>query len=113
MCIPPTLSWFGFGLHALEQGGPSCNTAQIPNGKYDTNNCGAIASDLTTAEYTNKTWRNLTSWAYPRADYATRREIWRAHRDYQQGLFWFLSHDPQLDPAIREEMAEWGLCGVC
>jgi hypothetical protein len=46
------------------QGGPSCNTAQIPNGKFDTNNCGAIASDLTTADYTNSSWRHLTSWAY-------------------------------------------------
>eukprot|EP00038_Savillea_parva_P030708 m.79593 g.79593 ORF g.79593 m.79593 type:complete len:771 (-) comp9303_c0_seq2:67-2379(-) len=91
-------------------GRPSCNTAQIPNGKFDMNNCGPIASDLTTAEYTNASWRNLTSWYYPRADHATRQEIWRAHRDYQQGLLWFLSHDPDLAPEIRTEMAKWGLC---
>ncbi len=72
---------------------PSCNTAQIPNGKYDMNNCGPVASDLTTADYTNSSWRYLTSWAYPNADYQTRREIWRVHQRYQQGMLWFLSHD--------------------
>ena len=63
---------------------PSCNTAPIPNQKYDTNNCGSVSSDLITADYTNQTWRSLTSWAYPDADYATRREIWRVHQRWQQ-----------------------------
>jgi hypothetical protein len=29
---------------------PSCNTGEVPNGKFDMNNCGPIASDLQTAE---------------------------------------------------------------
>jgi hypothetical protein len=62
---------------------PSCNTAEIPNGKYDSNNCGAMSSDFLAADYTNKSWRNLTSWQYPEASYATRREIWRVHQNYQ------------------------------
>ena len=56
---------------------PSCNTAPIPNFKFDQNNCGPVSSDLITAEYTNSSWRNLTSWAWPAADYPTRREIWK------------------------------------
>ena len=27
-------------------GYPSCNTAGVPNGKYDSNNCGGISSDF-------------------------------------------------------------------
>ena len=89
---------------------PSCNTQPIPNFKFDHNNCGPISSDLITAEYTNVSWRNLTSWAYPEADYETRREIWRVHQTYQQGLLWFLSNDERLPAAQRAVMAEWGLC---
>jgi hypothetical protein len=59
---------------------PSCNTAAIPMGKFDMNNCGPVASDLQTAEYTNTSWRHLSSWAWPEASYATRREIWRVHQ---------------------------------
>jgi hypothetical protein len=74
------------------------------------NNCGPVASDFYAAEYTNTSWRHLTSWHYPDANYSTRREIWRAHRDYQQGLLWFLSHDEGLPPIVRDTMAKWGLC---
>ena len=89
---------------------PSCNTQPIPNGKWDNNNCGPVSSDLVTADYTNKSWRNLTSWRYPLADYHTRREIWNVHRRWQQGLLWTLSHDTRLPFSVREEMSLWGLC---
>lgn len=68
------------------------------------------ASDLTTAEYTNKSWRHMTSWAYPNATFEMRREIWRVHKTYQQGLLWFLTTDPELSPAIRDAVSQWGLC---
>ena len=71
---------------------------------------GPVSSDLITASYTNRSWRNLTSWRYPDADYATRRDIWRVHRDYQQGLLWFLSHDDRMPRSVRDAMAKWGLC---
>ena len=89
---------------------PSCNTQPIPNNKWDNNNCGPVSSDLLTAHYTNASWRNLTSWRYPLADYSTRREIWQVHRRWQQGLLWTLSHDTRIDKAVRQEMSAWGLC---
>eukprot|EP00037_Helgoeca_nana_P028025 m.325934 g.325934 ORF g.325934 m.325934 type:complete len:757 (+) comp27658_c2_seq4:168-2438(+) len=89
---------------------PSCNTAPIPNFKYDNNNCGPVSTDLITADYTNASWRNLTSWRYPEADYATRREIWNVHRRYAQGVLWTLAHDTRIPATVRAEMAPWGLC---
>jgi len=92
-----TLTAHGDSLHTA----PSCNTAPIPNFKYDNNNCGPVSSDLITADYTNASWRNLTSWAYPEASYATRREIWQVHRRWQQGLFWTLSYDARVPQKVR------------
>lgn len=99
-----------FGPGGTGHDRPSCNTMPIPNFKFDHNNCGPISSDLITAEYTNASWRNYTSWAYPEADYETRREIWRVHQTYQQGLLWFLSQDQRLPATQRAVMANWGLC---
>jgi hypothetical protein len=63
-----------------------------------------------TASYTNATWRNMTSWAYPEASYAMRREIWEVHRRYHQGLMWALGNDARIPVHIRTEMMNWGLC---
>lgn len=89
---------------------PSCNTQPIPNFKFDNNNCGPVSTDLVTADYTNASWRNLTSWRYPEADYDTRREIWRVHQMWQQGVLWTLGHDERIPESVRSEMAGWGLC---
>ena len=72
--------------------------------------CGPISSDLNTAEYTNSSWRHLTSWAWPEASYATRREIWRVHQTYMKGMLWFLTTDLGVDPAIRARASSFGLC---
>ena len=89
---------------------PSCNCAEVPNSKWDMNNCGPVASDLQTADYTNKTWRHLTSWAWPEANYEMRREIWRVHKTYLQGMLWTLSHDPSIDAKFRAATSSFGLC---
>jgi len=72
---------------------------RLVNGKTDWNNQGAFSTD-----YIGH------SWDYPDADYARRAAIRRAHRDYQQGLLWFVGHDARVAPPIREQMATWGYC---
>lgn len=70
----------------------------MPNMKTDTNNKGAFATDFIGGNYD-----------YPNGDYATRERIIQEHKDYQQGLMWFLVNDPRVPEHVREEMAQWGL----
>ncbi len=70
----------------------------LPNGKTDINNHGAFSTD-----YLNM------SWDYPTAGYRRRREMWREHRDYTAGFFYFLAHDRQVPEPLRAAMGEWGL----
>ncbi|HEU0119285.1 MAG TPA: FAD-dependent oxidoreductase [Bryobacteraceae bacterium] len=70
----------------------------IPNAKTDTNNHGPFSSD--------NIGRN---WDYPEASYARRKEIIAEHRQYQQGLLYFIANDPGVPEEVRSEMAKWGL----
>ncbi len=70
----------------------------VPNRKTDTNNHGPFSTDFIGANYD-----------YPEASYERRREIVKAHEDYQQGLMYFLANDPKVPQDVREEMAQWGL----
>jgi hypothetical protein len=70
----------------------------IPGDKTDTNNHGAVSTDFIGRNH-----------AWPESNYAEREKIFQAHVTYQQGLQWFLSHDPAVPRAIREEYAQWGL----
>ena len=72
---------------------------RIPNGKTDVNNNGAFSTDYIGG-----------SWSYPDATYEQRARIWKEHRDYQAGLFYFLANDPQVPEPLRLEMNHWGLC---
>ncbi|GGA79884.1 protein-xanthan lyase [Brucella endophytica] len=72
----------------------------IPNGKTDTNNFGAFSFDNIGMNY-----------GYPTGSYAERERIVAEHRDYQQGLLWFMQNDPRVPADVREAMAPWGLCG--
>ena len=71
----------------------------MPGNKTDINNNGAVSTD-----YIGQ------SWAYPEADYAMRGKIWHAHRDYVQGLFYFMATDPRSPPKVRGFLSHWGLC---
>ncbi|MCL1919505.1 MAG: FAD-dependent oxidoreductase [Kiritimatiellaeota bacterium] len=71
---------------------------KIPNLKTDTNNHGAFSFDYLGANYD-----------YPEATYARRREIIKAHEDYQKGFLYFASTDPRVPAYIRDELATWGL----
>ena len=70
----------------------------IPNRKTDTNNHGPFSSDFIGMNYD-----------YPEASYERRKEIIKAHEDYQKGLLYFVSNDPRVPKEIQEEMQTWGL----
>jgi hypothetical protein len=70
----------------------------IPNKKTDTNNHGPFSSDYIGKNY-----------AYPEADYATRRSILEEHENYQKGYLYFLQNDPSIPQHIHIEMQKWGL----
>jgi hypothetical protein len=70
----------------------------IPNLKTDTNNHGAFSSDFIGMNY-----------EYPEASYERRREIVKAHENYQKGYYYFVANDPRVPAFIRGEMAKWGL----
>lgn len=70
----------------------------IPNAKTDTNNHGPFSTD--------NIGRN---WDYPDATYERRRAIVQEHRDYQQGLLYFIANDPRVPADVRTAFAKWGL----
>lgn len=72
----------------------------LPNGATDINNNGAFSTDYIGG-----------SWNYPNASYAGRDAIWRDHKVYTQGLFYFMATDQELPASLRAEMKSWGLCG--
>lgn len=72
---------------------------KLPNGKADINNMGAFSTDFIGG-----------SWRYPVAGYVERESIRQAHKDYTQGLFYFLANDPRVPEPLRVEMGRWGLC---
>jgi hypothetical protein len=70
----------------------------IKGGKFDLNNQGAVSTDFIGQSY-----------SYPDASYATREQIVQAHREWQQGLLYFLATDSKLPASIRTEMTSYGL----
>jgi hypothetical protein len=71
--------------------------APIPNGKWDLNASGPFSIDMIGG---NK--------GFVDANYTERAEILRAHREYEQGFFWFLAHDPRVPSSLRDEVNSWG-----
>ncbi len=70
----------------------------IPNRKTDTNNHGPFSSDYIGKNYD-----------YPEASYERRKAIIRDHRQYQQGLLYFMGHDSRVPADVRTAMGQWGL----
>jgi hypothetical protein len=64
----------------------------------DSNNQGGFSTDHIGANY-----------AWPEADYATRERIFQDHVNYQQGLMWFWTNDPEVPPAMQAKVKQWGL----
>ena len=78
--------------------GSLCKLSRVRGKKTDTNNNGGFSTDFIGH-----------SWDYPEATYARRDGIWREHKEYLEGFFWFLSHDAAIPPALRAETSNWGL----
>lgn len=70
----------------------------IPNHKTDTNNHGPFSTDNIGFNYD-----------YPDGSYARRKEIIEEHKNYQQGLMYFLANDSRVPADVRNKMATWGL----
>ncbi|NOX65807.1 MAG: FAD-dependent oxidoreductase [Chlorobi bacterium] len=70
----------------------------MPNGKTDTNNKGAFATDNIGMNY-----------KYPDGNYKIRESIIKEHENYQKGLMWFLANDPRVPDYVRDEVNQWGL----
>jgi hypothetical protein len=64
----------------------------------DSNNEGGFSTDHIGA-----------SDAWPEADNATREKIYQDHVSYQQGLMWFVTHDPSVPAPMREKISAYGL----
>jgi hypothetical protein len=93
-------AWFELALRNVEAGDEriSWNPVAMPNRKTDTNNNFAVSSDFIGM-----------NWDYPEADYATRERIWKAHEDWQKGLFWTLANSPRVPEKIRMAYQKFGL----
>lgn len=72
---------------------------KLPNGKYDVNNRGPFSTDFIGM-----------NWEYPDADYKKRREIWQEHKDYTQGLLYFLTTDKGVPAHIQGRLNQLGHC---
>jgi len=73
--------------------------SSIPNGKTDVGAWHHLAA-------------NFTGWnhSYPTASNAEREQMLQTSRQYIQGVYWFMSHDPAIPEKVRAEWAQWGLC---
>ncbi|GAB3985553.1 hypothetical protein GCM10028807_01050 [Spirosoma daeguense] len=75
--------------------------ANLPNQKTDFNGGRDVSHNL-----------NGMNYAYPAGTYQKRQEIVDYHRNFTQGLFYFLANDPEigrLDPELQKNWSEWGL----
>ena len=75
------------------------NIGAMPNNKTDVNNNGAVSTDFIGQ-----------SDAYPEADYATRAQIWQAHKNYLQGFLYFLATDSRVPSGVQSQMLSYGFC---
>jgi hypothetical protein len=71
----------------------------IPNGKIDMNADGPISTDVV----------GLSA-GYPDGDAATRMKLTHLHRDWIQGLLYFLQNSANAPSGIRAALAPYGLC---
>lgn len=86
------------GGRAASPGPQLFTLTPMPNRKTDTNN-----RELFSTDYVGRSH----GWAEATDD--ERDRLWQEHKDYTQGLFWFLAHDPRVPEATRREVGRWGL----
>lgn len=60
-------------------------------------------------------WHDLSAnlygenWQYPAGNYQVQDSLVQYHRDFTQGLIWFLQNDPSVDQQTRDQWKDWGL----
>ncbi len=79
----------------------------MPGGKFEINSDHCTSAEHGPSESLDLAEEN---WGWPEADHAGREKIYRRYRSYNQGLLWFLGHDPRVPESIRTEMQQYGLC---
>nr|WP_300090362.1 FAD-dependent oxidoreductase [Sedimentibacter sp.] len=72
----------------------------LPNDKYDINNSGPFSTDYIGGSY-----------LYPEADYQQREKIKNEHREYIQGLLYFVANDEAVPAELRVDAKKWGYAG--
>jgi hypothetical protein len=45
---------------------------------------------------------------YPDGSYAQRNYLWQYHKDYEEGLLYFVANDPQVPEALRKDAQRYG-----
>jgi hypothetical protein len=61
-------------------------------------------------------WHDLSAnlygenWKYPAGSYEVQDSLVAYHRDFTQGLVWFLQNDPDVHQDTRMQWKDWGLC---
>jgi hypothetical protein len=70
----------------------------MPNLKTDTNNRRFYSTDYVGGSH-----------RWPEGTYDERGKLWQEHKDYQQGLLWFVANDPRVPASVRNEAKNWGL----
>lgn len=73
--------------------------AALPNGKTDLNAYQDLSHNLYGMNRD-----------YPGGSYETRKKILLHHRNFTQGLFYFLANDTAVSKPVRDAWREWGLC---
>lgn len=87
-------------LRYMEAGGKLAEPfSYLPNGKVDWNG----GHDLSHNQYG-------MNYEYPEGDYETRERIFKEHQVFNQGLYYFLTHDPAVPKDVRKNWSTWGLC---
>lgn len=73
--------------------------ASLPNGKTDPGSWHHLAG-------------NLPGWnhQFPTANQKERELMLQESREYTQGIYWFMAHDPAVPEKVRETWSQWGLC---
>jgi len=89
----------------------------FPSGRYEANPAGKIARNIPTDKWELNNKQNAIfslghfggQFDYPASTPQQRRAIVQDHRDYTQGLLYFLGHDEDVPAPLRKEMLALGL----